>query len=35
MGNFCRLMITFAHILNQDQDWQIVGPDLDSNHLTL
>ena len=30
--DFCRLLITFANGLNQDQN---VGPDLDSNHLAL
>ena len=34
-GDFCRLLITFANSLDPDQDQQIVGPDLDPNHLTL
>ena len=32
--DFC-LLITFTSSLNPDQDWQNVGPDLDSNGLTL
>ena len=31
----CRLLKTFANSLDQDQDRQIVGPDLDPNYLTL
>ena len=34
-GNFCHLLITFANSLDPDQEWQKVGPDLDSNCLTL
>ena len=30
-SNFCCLFITFANILDLDQDWQI-GPGLDPNH---
>ena len=33
--NFCRLLIIFENCLGQDQARQIVGPDLDSNSLTL
>ena len=31
----CRLLITFANILDPDQAQQNVGPDLDPNYLTL
>ena len=35
-GDFCHLLITsFANSLDQDQDRQNVGPDLDANCLTL
>ena len=34
-GNFYRLLITFANSLDPDQGQQNVGPDLDTNHLTL
>ena len=34
-GGFCRLLITFANILDPDQARQNVGPDLDPNCLTL
>ena len=34
-GDFCQLQITFANSLDPDQDQQNIGPDLDSNHLTL
>ena len=34
-GNFFCLLKTFANSLNPDQDQQNVGPDLDSNCLTL
>ena len=30
-GDFCRLLITFANILDPDQDRQNVGPDLVPN----
>ena len=33
-GDFCRLLITFANSLDQDQDQQNLGSDLDPNHLT-
>ena len=32
-GNFCHLLITFANILNPDQDWHSVSPDLVPNCL--
>ena len=32
---FWRLLITFANSLDQDQDRQNVGPDLEPNYLTL
>ena len=32
---FCRLLITFANILDLDQAKQKVGPDLDPHCLTL
>ena len=28
-GDICHLLITFANSLDPDQDWHIVGPDLD------
>ena len=31
-GHFCCLLISFANILDPDQDRQNVGPGLDSNH---
>ena len=31
-GHFCHLLITFANGLDPDKN---IGPDLDSNHLTL
>ena len=34
-GHFCHLLKTFANSLDQDQDQQNVGPDLDPNCLTL
>ena len=34
-GDFCRLLITFANVLDLDQDRQNVGPDLDPNRSTL
>ena len=34
-SDFCRLLITFTNSLDPDQDRQNVGPDLDSNCLTL
>ena len=34
-SDFRHLLITFANSLDPDQDGQTVGPDLDSNHLTL
>ena len=34
-GEFCGLRITFANSLDPDQDRHSVGPDLDSNRLTL
>ena len=34
-GDLYCLLITFANILDPDQDRQKVGPDLDPNHLTL
>ena len=34
-GDLCDLLITFANSLDPDQDGQNVGPDLDSNCLTL
>ena len=34
-GNFVRLPIIFASSLDPDQDQQNIGPDLDTNHLTL
>ena len=34
-GEFCRLLITFANSLDPDLAWQNIGPDLDSNCLTL
>ena len=34
-GNFRHLLITFANSLDPDQDRGTVGPDLDSNCLTL
>ena len=34
-GDFSRLLVIFANNLNPDQDRQNVGPDLDSNRLTL
>ena len=34
-GDFCHLLITFASILDPEQDRQNVGSDLDSNCLTL
>ena len=33
--DFCRLLITFANSLDPDQDRHSVGPDLNSNSLTL
>ena len=33
--NFCCLLIIFANSLDPDQDWLNVGPELDSNGLTL
>ena len=33
--DFCHLLMSFANTLDPDQDRQIVGPDLDSNYLTL
>ena len=33
-GDLCRLLITFANSLDQDQARQNVGPDLDLNCLT-
>ena len=33
-GDFCRLLITFASSLDQDQAWQDVGNDLDPKSLT-
>ena len=33
--NFCHLLITFANEVDQDQDQQSVGPDLDPSRLTL
>ena len=35
LGDFCRLLITFANSSDQDQDRQNVCPDLDPNPLTL
>ena len=35
LGDFCRLLITFANSLDPDQDRQNVDPDLDPNRLTL
>ena len=32
-GDFCHLLITFANILDPDEDSQNVGPDLDPNRL--
>ena len=34
-GDFFHLLITFANSLDPDQDRQNVGPDLDTNRLTL
>ena len=34
-SDICRLLITFAHSLDPDQDQQTNDPDLDPNHLTL
>ena len=34
-GDFCSLLLTFVNSLVPDQDRQNVGPDLDSNRLTL
>ena len=34
-SEFCCPLITFANSLDPDQDGQNIGPDLDSNHLTL
>ena len=34
-GDFYRLFITFANILDPDQDRQHVIPGLDPNHLTI
>ena len=34
-GEFHSLLISFANSLEPDQDRQNVGPDLDTNHLTL
>ena len=34
-GDFCRLLKTFANVLDLDQDRQNVGPDLDPNRSTL
>ena len=34
-GDFCHLLITFANILDPDQDPQSVSPDLDPKRLTL
>ena len=34
-GDFCRLLITFANSLDQNQDRQNFSPDLDPNYFTL
>ena len=34
-NNFCCLLIAFANSLDTGQEWQIVGPVLDPNCLTL
>ena len=34
-SDFCCLLLTFANILDPDQDRHNVGPDLDPNRLTL
>ena len=33
IGNFCRLLMTFANSLDPDQVRRNVSPDLDPNHL--